>query len=156
MYLLAILGVILSVILMGALSELGMMSSLGSCIDLYSLLLIVIIVIPVMASMGMLRDFNLAFKLTLGKKQAGSLSDLKRAKLAVCYFIRCTLFAGAVGTLFGVIQVLSFFHDESGQLAAGLGVAACSLLYAFVIAIVLLPIEARLERKMIEFMESEE
>ncbi len=156
MYLLAILGVILSVVLMGTMSEMGMMNSLGSCIDVYSLLLVVIIVIPVMASMGMLKDFNLAFKLTLGKKQASSLSELKRAKQAVSYFIRSTLCAGAVGTLFGVIQVLSFFRDELAQLTAGLGVAVCSLLYAFVIAIVLLPIEARLERKMIEFMENEE
>lgn len=156
MYLLAILGVILSVVLMGAASEMGLVGSLGTCIDLYSLLLILVVVIPVMASMGMLKDFNLAFKLTLGKKQAGSLADLKRAKLAVSYFIKSTLFAGAVGTLFGGVQVLGFFRDELVQLTASLGVAFCTLLYAFVIAIVLLPIEARLERKILEFMESEE
>lgn len=154
MYLLAILGVIVSVVLMGVISEMGV-ESLSSCIDLYSLLLILIIVIPMMASMGMLKDLNRAFKFTLGKKQAGSLPDLKRAKLAVTYLIRCSLFAGAVSTLFGGIQVLAYFRDEPGQLGAGMGVALCSLLYAFVIAIVLLPIEARLEQKIIEFMESE-
>lgn len=154
MYLLAILGVILAVILTGMFSEPGL-ASLSSCVDSVSLILILVIVIPLMASMGMLKDLNQAFKLTLGKKKAQSLRELKRARLAITYLIRSSLFAGALGTLFGVIQLASIYK-ELELFAAGLGVSACSLLYAFVIAIVLLPIEARLEQKILEFMENEE
>lgn len=155
MYLLAILGVILAVVLTGMFTAPGI-ASLSSCVDSVSLILILVIVIPLMASMGMLKDLNQAFKLTLGKKKAESLRELKRARLAITYLIRSSLFAGALGTLFGVIQLASLCNEELGFFAAGLGVAACSLLYAFVIAIVLLPIEARLEQKILEFMENEE
>lgn len=154
MYLLAILGVILFVVLVGGVTEMGL-ASLSSCIDITSLLLILVIVIPVMASMGMLKDVNYAFRLTLGKGKAGSLPELKRAKMAITYLIRCCLLAGAVGTLVGGIQLLSFFRADIRSMMAGLGVAICPLLYAFVIAIVLLPIEAKLELKISEFMESE-
>lgn len=155
MYLLAILGVIVAVILTGTYIEPGI-ASLASCIDSFALLFILVIVIPLMASMGMLKDVNQAFKLTLGKKKAESLRELKRARLAMTYLIRCSLFAGAMGAVLGGIQVTYFCKDEAIALAPSLGVAACPLLYAFVIAIVLLPIEARLEQKILEFMESEE
>jgi hypothetical protein len=155
MYLLAILGVILSVLLMGLFSPDGM-ASLSSCLDLFALLLIIVIVIPVMAAMGMLKDLNHAFRLTLGRKAAGELRELKRAKTAMVYLIRCVVLAGVTGTLAGVMQVLSFGAEEMTTLTASLGVAICPLLYAFVIAIVLLPIEARLEQKIVEFMENEE
>lgn len=155
MYLLAILGIILFVMLVGMTSEMGFVY-LSSCIDLSSLLLILIIVIPIMASMGMLKDLNHAFRLTLGRKKADSLSELKRAKMAMTYLIRCSLFAGVVGTLVGAIQVLVFYNKDMVVMTASMAVALCSLLYAFVIAIVLLPIEARLDQKIAEFMENEE
>ncbi len=155
MYLLAILGVILSALLMGMFSPDGI-ASLSSCLDLFALLLIVIIVIPVMASMGMLKDLNHAFRLTLGRKAAGSLRELKRAKTAMVYLMRCVLLAGVTGTLAGIMQVLSTSEGEVGILTASMGVAVCPLLYAFVIVLVLLPIDARLEHRIVEFMENEE
>lgn len=155
MYFLAILGVILLVVLGGGVTQEGI-SSLSSCIDLMSLLLIVVIVIPVMASMGMLKDLNHAFKLTFGRRKAESLRELKRAKLAMTYLIKCFIFAGVVGALVGVIQVLALYNDEIRALTASLGVAICPLLYAFVIAVILLPLEAGLEQKILEFMENEE
>ena len=103
MYLLAILGVILSVLLMGLFSPDGM-ASLSSCLDLFALLLIIVIVIPVMAAMGMLKDLNHAFRLTLGRKAAGELRELKRAKTAMVYLIRCVVLAGVTGTLAGVMH----------------------------------------------------
>ena len=154
MYILVILGVIISVLFAGMTGDKGG-ASLVPCVDIAALLLILVVVIPVMASMGMLKDLNLAFKLTLGKGKADNLPDLKRAKHAMTYMIRATLFAGTVGTLVGAIQVLAFYK-EMLALTAGLGVAICPLLYAFVIAIVLLPLEARLERKIVEYMESGE
>lgn len=155
MYILVVLAVILLVFLSGGIGEAGV-ASLSTCIDSMSLILILIIVIPVMASMGMLKDFNRAFMLTLGKRRADSLSELRRAKLAIKYFIRCSLFAGAVGTLIGAMQILAYYNDDLKVLTMALGIALCSLLYAFVIALVLLPIEAKLEQKIVEFMESEE
>ncbi len=71
------------------------------------------------------------------------------------YLIRCSLFAGTVGALVGIMQLLSFSSVEIHPLMAGLSVAICPLFYAFVIAIVLLPIEAKLELKISEFMENE-
>ena len=66
------------------------------------------------------------------------------------------MLAGVAGTLAGIMQVLAFGAEGMSALTASLGVAVCPLLYAFVIAIVLLPIEARLEQKIVEFMENEE
>lgn len=155
MYLLAILGVILLVVLGGGVTQTGF-SSLLACLDSMSFLLIIVIVIPVMASMGMLKDLNHAFRLTLGRRKAESLRELKRAKLAITYLIKCLIFAGVVGTLLGIIQVLSLYNEETRMLSASLGVAVCPLLYAFVIAIILVPLEAGLEQKILEFMESGE
>lgn len=155
MYFLAILGVILLVVLGGGVTQTGF-TSLLACLDSMSMLLIVVIVIPVMASMGMLKDLNHAFRLTFGRRKAESLRELKRAKLAITYLIKCLIFAGVVGALLGVIQVLSLYNGEIRILAASLGVAVCPLLYAFVIAIILIPLEAGLEQKILEFMESGE
>ncbi len=155
MYLLAILGVILLVVIGGGVTQTGA-ASLTACIDTMSLLLIIVVVIPVMASMGMLKDLNHAFKLTLGRRKAESLRELKRARLAMTYLIRSSIFAGVVGALVGCIQVLSIYNGEMKVLSASLGVAICPLLYAFVFAIILIPFEAGLEQKILEFMESEE
>ena len=73
---------------------------------------------------------------------SGENSPIKRTdkitpKTAMVYLIRCVVLAGVTGTLAGVMQVLSFGAEEMTTLTASLGVAICPLLYAFVIATLL-------------------
>lgn len=166
MYILSILGVVLSVLLMGCSGGGGLTNipvSLAHITDVISVLLVFIITIPILASSGLHKDFNNAFKLTLGKKEAGSLLELKRAKEAVMLVTRTVILSGILFWAFSTIMILydvigdtdtieklsSMFHTFFANEA----ICILSIFYAMVVSLMLLPIMSRLEVKMAEFMQ---
>lgn len=84
MYLLSIVGVIVMTVVMGFISGLDV----GNLFDFISLLLLLLLLIPMLISGGLFKDFNNAFRLGIGKRQPVSLMELKRAKEAVCLAIK--------------------------------------------------------------------
>lgn len=76
MYILSIIVVMLSVFFIAAAGESGIYG-VSHFFDLVSILLVVIVFITMMAAAGLLKDFNNAFKLTIGKKDAESILELK-------------------------------------------------------------------------------
>ena len=75
MYILAVIGVILAVLLNTAVSESGLDAAI-SYLDYISILQFVIIIIPILAASGLLKDFNNALKLVIGRKKAESMLQL--------------------------------------------------------------------------------
>lgn len=91
MYLLSILSVILLTVVMCATSS-GMDGSyVFRFLDGYTILYLILFLIPLLISGGLLKDFNHAFRLVIGKKEAKSLIELKRAKESVSLTIKILL-----------------------------------------------------------------
>ncbi len=156
MYIISILGVMVCAFLMLVCGQGGFsdLVHISRYFDLVSILLILVIVIPVLFTAGLWKDFAHSFRLALGKKQAKTLVSLKRAKEAVVLASRVSLGAGAFITLFSAVMVL--FDADTGNMQYNMAVVILDLLYGFFIYLLLLPIRSRLEIKIIEFMHEDE
>lgn len=160
MYFLSILGVILSVILMGCSGE--AMQNLGYLLDIVNILLVLIVTIPILASSGLHKDFNNAFKFTLGKKEADNLIELKRAKEAITLVIKTVILSGILFWAFETIVIsynvindadtIEKLNKSISMFLANEAIGILSIFYAMVVSLLLLPIGSRLEVKMAEFM----
>ena len=79
MYILAIIGVICSVVLLNLVTG-ESFSNMLVYYDVISMLHLVVLIVPILAAAGLIKDFNTALKLALGKKKADSILQLKRAE----------------------------------------------------------------------------
>ena len=86
-YFLSVIGVVITFLLLCFCGGNGW-EYLASMADVISMLSILLIVIPILISSGLHRDFIHAFPLALGKAEGKSLRQLKRAKEAVDLAIR--------------------------------------------------------------------
>ena len=154
-YLLSILGVIFCGFLMLVSSENGFadLVHIGYYFDVISILLMVVIVVPTLLSSGLWKDFGNAFRLTLGKKEAKSVVELRRAKEATRLGSRVFLGAGVFITAFTLIYVLMISDIKIMQYNAAVGLI--DMVYGAIGYLLLLPIRSRLEVKLIEFMHGE-
>ena len=153
MYILSILAIIVSVFFMCSISSWGV-GGILNYVDLFSLVFILLISIPVLMSAGLFRDFNRAFAITLGHKKAESLLVLKRAKEAVELARKAMLYSGVFVGIFSTVIILNQLTDFS-VLGPNLSVAWLSALYGIGLDILLIPISSRLEIKIAEYMHKE-
>lgn len=153
MYILAIIGVICSVLLLNVATEQGL-SNMLVYYDVISMLQLIVLIVPILAAAGLIKDFNTALKLALGKKRAVNLLQLKRAKEAVKLTGNICLASGAMGTCCGIIQVFYIYKSENmASLLMGLGVAILTFFYSLIIYLLLLPIKSKIEIKILEYMQ---
>ncbi|MDE6617393.1 MAG: hypothetical protein K2K35_12575, partial [Lachnospiraceae bacterium] len=121
MYILAVIGVICSVVLLNVATEEGF-SNMLIYYDVISMLQLVVLIVPILAAAGLVKDFNNALKLALGKKKAESILQLKRAKEAVRLTEKICIASGVMGTCCGIIRVFYSYKDTSiSSLLAGSG-----------------------------------
>ena len=151
MYILALLAVIVSAAFMVICSSAGA-GTILSCLDLPSLLFLLSITIPILASAHLLRDFNNAWKIVLTRQKDFDLIEIKRAREAVALARRTLLCAGIFIAFFGVIIILKNVSDMA-MLGPNIAVDVLSLIYASALSILLLPLEAQLKIKEIEYMQ---
>ena len=104
-------------------------------------------------SEGILKDLNNAFGVIFGKKKAATLLMLKRAKLAVDTTMRAAVW-GSVFVM--VLQLIVLLHSMSDQTYLGpvISQSFLTLLYAMVICLLMVPIRAKLEQRILEYMPS--
>ena len=105
-----------------------------------------------MVASGLLKDFNNAFRLTIGKKNAKSILELKRAKEAVKFAGKLFIMSGFLGTLMGIIMV-AYSCSTIKSIMINMSVALLTMFYGLVLYILLLPIQLRIEIKISEFMQ---
>lgn len=148
MYLFALLGIVLSVIFMTVFSGLGILT----LIDFPSIILLIIINIPILISARLLKDFNNAFALTLSKKKAGSLMEIKRAIEAVTLSMKSLFYSGLFIFFMALIIILKNLSSPE-TLGPSLAVAILSFIYAIVLNLIMLPIKSKLNLLLIEFMQ---
>lgn len=150
MYLLSVLAIILCFILVEATQQ---AMGLYAFWDSMSFIFLLVLTIPVMLSAGLLKDLNNAFRLIFGGKKEAALLEMKRAKLAVDTMIRTVLYSSVFVMLLQIVVLLHNMSDPS-LLGPIISVALLTLLYAVVASILLLPIKAKLEQRILEYMPS--
>lgn len=150
MYLLSVLAIILCFILVEVTQQ---AMGLYAFWDSMSFIFLLVLTIPVMLSAGLLKDLNNAFRLIFGRKKEAALLEMKRARLAVDTMIRTVLYSSVFVML---LQIVVLLHNMSDPALLGpiISVALLTLFYAVVASILLLPIKARLEQKILEYMPS--
>ncbi|MDE7334663.1 MAG: hypothetical protein K2O16_21025 [Lachnospiraceae bacterium] len=155
MYLLSIVTVIVLTVVMYVFSNGVSGEYLAIFFDSYTLFFLILSVIPLMISGGLLKDFNNSFRLVIGKKKPSDFMELVRAREAVGLAIKVLVAVSAFICVVGGILVL-FMTDDPAALGPNLGVMLLSLVYGLGVAVVLLPLQARLNIKIQEYtMEKE-
>lgn len=146
MFLLSLLGVILAF----ALNVMYSGVRWETFVDLISLFVLLVVVIPVLVQTGLMKDFNNSFRLTIGRKKAADFKEIKRAVEAVS-LVRKTLWNTGIFT--SCLSVITIMNELSTPESIGpnLAVAILVLSYAAVLNIIFLPIEKQLKIRLIEF-----
>lgn len=123
--------------------------------DFPTIIYLVMFLVPLLISGGLLKDFSNAFRLVIGKKEAGSLQELKRAKEAISLTIKIMV---VVSVFICAIQGIFIIYSmaDPAQLGPSFSVMLLSLIYGMGLALVLLPLQARLNVKIQEFISEKE
>lgn len=154
MYFLSMVSVVLLTVLMCGTS--GMNGGyIMRYLDFNTILFLVLFLIPLLISGGLLKDFHNAFRLVIGKKEAEDLLELKRAKEAVNLTIKVMI---AVSVFICAVQGIFVIYsmDDPMSLGPSFSVALLSLIYGMGVALILFPLQARLNVKIQEFISEKE
>lgn len=138
--LLLLIAAFLITVLLGT----GGFSSIRWFIDLPSVVLIALVLIPGLLIMGVWKDFTKSFSVGIGHY---SLLELKNIIGAVDAAQKLTLFAALLAIVISGILILGNVDDLS-KLGPNLAVCFISGLYAAIVEFFLLPLRLNAERKM--------
>lgn len=147
MFLISFLAVIL---IMGL--SIGSVANVVYLIDLPSLIILLIVIVPSLIQTGLLKDFNNSFRLTIGKKSKGTFKEIKRAIAAIQLVRKSGVYAAVFSVCISFILIMTQLSTPE-TLGPNLAVAILSILYAALINIIFLPMEKQLEVKLIDFAE---
>lgn len=154
MYFLSMVSVVLLTVLMCGTS--GMNGGyIMRYLDFNTILFLVLFLIPLLISGGLLKDFHNAFRLVIGKKETEDLLELKRAKEAVNLTIKVMI---AVSVFICAVQGIFVIYsmDDPMSLGPSFSIALLSLIYGMGVALILFPLQARLNVKIQEFISEKE
>ncbi len=116
--------------------------------DLVSFLLLLLLTLPILALSGSLRDLFGAFSIAFSRKRQSTTYEMKRAVVALKLCRSLLLYSGMFWALAAMIVILSSL-DSLEKLGPGLAVAILTLLYACALCILLLPVQASIEKKLL-------
>lgn len=154
MYFLSMVSVILlTVVMCGASGMNG--SYYVRYLDFNTILFLILFLIPLLLSGGLLKDFQNAFRIGVGRKEAASLMELKRAKEAVGLTVKIML---TLSVFICAIQGVFILYNmaDPALLGPSFSVSLLSLAYGMGIALVLFPLQARINMKIQEFVSEKE
>lgn len=148
MQIISVISVFIAIVLMIVLSG-G--TSATMFLDLPSLLLIIIIVVPIMTGTGQWKPFFQAFHY-LNKKKDVNLTVLNRSIEAVTFVQRLVLYGSLLLAVFSVIMIFSQSQGLSDHLLNNLSVALLPFLYGLTISLLLLPVRTVLVSRRIDYI----
>lgn len=149
-YFLSIIGVVACLLLLCLCTDQSLAIQIGRMMDLVTLFSLLLVIITIMISAGLHKDFFHAFRLALSKKGNRSLLELKRAKEAIDLALKAIIGGGVLNFSVGVVE--SLFVDRMKSIPPCLGVSTLGILYAVFMYLLLIPIQAKLKVKMMEYM----
>ncbi len=101
--------------------------------------------------------YSNAFKLTIGRKKADSILQLKRAKEAVKLAGKTSLASGAMATCCGFIinahNCITSTGTDINSLVAGSAASLITMFYGLILYLFLLPVKSKLEVRISDFMQ---
>lgn len=153
MFFLSFLAIILGSVLILGITPMGF-GRMFNFFDFNSFLVLLLITFPILISSGLLKDFQNSFRLVIGKKKGGSLTEIKKAKEAVDLVGKTLLYVGAFIAMFSMVIILGNI-DDPNALGPSIAITVLSLLYALAINLILLPLKSKLKMMLIEFMHEE-
>lgn len=125
-----------------------------SFIDFLSLTMIILLTAPILYCSGMLRDFFHAFTIAIRTKVEYTEEELKKAKAAITLAIKTSLASGFIVMIMTWIALLRHLSSPE-SLGPSLSVSLISMLYALMIVFFLIPVQATLEKLLIEKIQKE-
>lgn len=111
-------------------------------VDPASFVVILAVTVPILLASGLLPDLGKGFRLMGSRTNPFSLIELKRIRQALRLTFRTLLMSGCLGTLVGLVALLSAL-DKPERFGPAIAVAILTFLYALVFSFLLLPISAR-------------
>lgn len=123
--------------------------------DVPTIIMFLLLFIPLLASSGLWKDFNNAFRIGIGKKKTENLLELKRAGEAVGLGIKIT---GAAAMFIVAIQFIQILYnlEDSYLLGPSLVVLTLAVLYGMGLIMILLPLKSILNVKIQEYISGQE
>ena len=151
MYFLSLLGVIITTALISFFTN----GRWDRMFDVMSLLILLLLVIPILISSGLSKDFSNAFRFSIGKKKPDKLLELKRAREAVNLVILTIIAASVFIAMVQMIQIL-YTLDNLPSLGPNIAVMLVSIMYGMCFVLLLLPIQSKLNVRIQEFISGQE
>lgn len=118
--------------------------ALAPFIDLPSIILVMAFSIPMMMASGLFADFIRGFKIMGQKVNTWSLFELKKTEIALRLMVRLLLLSGALGSMIGIVAILSSLNNIS-KIGPNLALTFLTLLYSILFVFILLPVQARVK-----------
>ena len=113
-------------------------------VDFPSLLVILGVTVPILLASGLLPDLGKGFRLMTARENPFSLFELKRIRQACHLTQRVLPLAGVMGTLVGLVGMLTHLDDPT-KIGPAVAMSLLTFIYAVVMLFVILPIRAKTE-----------
>lgn len=118
-------------------------------IDIPSLIVLVLVIVCSLAASHDFRNFTNAFAIAFSRKKQYSKKEMKLASSALDMVVKVSFGAAGFSIVFGAISMLTDLSDKS-KFGPPLALILCTLFYASILVILLLPIKSRIEKKIID------
>ena len=129
-------------------------TSLVNYIDMPSLIILVLLVVPVLISAGMLRDFCASFRRAVSLQTACTRAELQRSMEAVKLARRSNYTAGLFGFLIAFVFVCRGYESmRENVFWLNMAVAVIPVIYAGAFDLIFLAVYGRLKKRYIDFMQ---
>lgn len=126
----------------------GNLEAVVGFIDMPSILLIILMLVPMLLSAGVLKDLNNAFHLGAKRKAQADRPELMRAVEAVSFTIKALWTVGIFSVIFQFIIVIMKEAPEGEQAFLYTAVSLMPLCYTAFFVILLLPLRTRLKMQL--------
>lgn len=150
-YFLSFIGVMVCVVLCCFVSEENGVVQMMRMGDLFTLSVMLLVIITIIISAGLHRDFIRAFRLALSKRGTVSLKELKRGKEAMDLALKAVAGSGVLN--FSISAVEALLKQPRSEVPGCLAVSTLGIIYAAILFLLLIPIQAKLRVKIMEYME---
>lgn len=148
-----VVAVVLVALYTALLSANGM-AALPNYLDIPSLLILLLLVIPVLISAGMLKDFFVSFKRAFSAQITCTRVELQRSMEAVKLARKSNYTAGVFGFLLAFVHVCKCYDRVQPYVFwVNMAVAIIPLIYAAAFDLVFLAVYGRLKKRYMDFMQ---
>lgn len=124
------------------------MGQMFNYVDLLSLIVMLLLIIPMFIASGMSKEFSKAIRFMFNSKIEYERDDYRKMLEAVNLLIKLNICAGLFTMTAGLISILGIANLAT--LGPSVMVAIISIFYMLIICLILYPIQSKIKSKLIE------